>query len=494
MKRQTALTADNPEASFLDLSSQDIARLRDELKAVLDSHRQFGELGPEAASNTALRIAQKLLRRSLTWYTKPNQLFQGAVIRALEDITSAVEHQQQAAVSTDDKLNAALSTWEECVRGMHGDLPAIRQQLGLLRWQLADVDGQQAVPGAGGVDRELEIAPWGTPFSDNATESDILSCFRLLLGRRPRKEEWPGHVLHVGEDLTHLVASYLNSEEFQNRHLISSQLDQWQLVELPPFKICVPTEDTFIGKEIIRAHDYEPHVGKVFREYLQPGMTVLDIGANVGYFSLMAASLVGPSGIVYSWEPSPANARALFASQLANGFKNIEIIQAAAADRTALLRYYRASSNGNVAEVTAESPEDVLSAETVPALRIDDVIPENVRIDFVKIDVEGYEFKAVSGALSTLQRSRPIVVSEFAPASLQHYSGVSGRDYLEFFASQGYDMFVIADSGTIAADIARVLSLFEASGSDHIDVLLRPKESSAPPGEVAGRAFSPESA
>ena len=326
--------------------------------------------------------------------------------------------------------------------------------------------------------------PWELDFPPTATEADILACFRLLLGRRPLKEEWPGHVSRVGEDLTNLVSSYLNSQEFQNRRLTSRQLGQWQLVELSQFKIFVPAEDTFIGKVIIRTHDYEPHVGKVFREYLRTGMTVLDVGANVGYFTLMAASLVGASGAVYSWEPSPSNARALSASQLANGFKNIEIIQAAAADRTALLRYYRASSNGNVSDVIAESPEDVLSAETVTALRIDDVVPRTVRVDFVKIDVEGYEFKALSGALNTLQRSRPVIVSEFSPASLPHTSGVSGREYLQFFERLGYDMFVIADSETIAADVSGVLSRFDASGTDHIDVLFRPK--SAPSGDVAG--------
>ena len=62
-------------------------------------------------------------------------------------------------------------------------------------------------------------------------------------------------------------------------------------------------EDTFLGSVITQTHDYEPHVSKVFREYLRPGMQVLDIGASIGYFSLLAASLVETDGLVYSWEP-----------------------------------------------------------------------------------------------------------------------------------------------------------------------------------------------
>jgi len=312
-------------------------------------------------------------------------------------------------------------------------------------------------------------------FRPTATEADILACFRLLLGRRPMKEEWPGHSSRVGEELTTLVTSYLNSEEFQNRHLLDSRLGQWQLVQLPQFKIYATAEDTFIGKVIIQTRAYEPHVAAVFRQYLRPGMSVLDVGANIGYFSLLAASLVGASGLVYSWEPSSGNARVLCASQLANGFKNIEIVQAAAADRTALLKYFRTSSNGNVAETSGGSAEDMLPAETVMGLRVDDFIPANVHIDLVKIDVEGYEFKALRGAWQTLRRSRPLIVSEFSPGSLQHLSGVSGREYLEFLAQPNYELFVIGESGVTAGSIDDVVSHYERSGTDHIDILAKPR-------------------
>jgi FkbM family methyltransferase len=317
--------------------------------------------------------------------------------------------------------------------------------------------------------------PWELDFPATATETDILYCFRLLLGRRPGKQEWPGHSWRVGQDLTPLVSSYLNSEEFAGRHLLERQLGQWELVELPLFRMYASREDTFIGRVITQTHDYEPHVSKIFCEYLRPGMRVLDIGASIGYFSLLAASLVAPNGFVYSWEPSPANVKMLYASQLVNAFSNMEIMQAAAAEKTSLLKYFRAFSNGNVAEVAGARSEDILSAETVMGLRIDDFVSPDIRIEFVKIDVEGYEFKALNGALKTIERSRPVIVSEFSPESLQHASGVSGRQYLEFLAQLGYDIFVLTDAGPVAASSDEVLLRFEQSGTDHIDMLLRPK-------------------
>ncbi|MGC2112305.1 MAG: FkbM family methyltransferase [Candidatus Korobacteraceae bacterium] len=326
-------------------------------------------------------------------------------------------------------------------------------------------------------DRLNPSQPWNTDFPATVTEADIYYCFRLLLGRRPNKLEWPSHSWRIGENLDSVVSSYLTSQEFTNRHLSARPLGNLELMELPQFKIYASREDTFLGKVIAETHDYEPHVGKIFKQYLRPGMKVLDIGANIGYFSLLAACLVGAAGAVYSWEPSPVNVRTLYASQLVNKFSNIEIMQAAATDGTILLKYFRNLSNGNVAEVQHASAEDVLASETVMGLRIDDFVSPHAHIDFVKIDVEGYEFKALTGARRTLERSKPILVTEFSPASLPAASGVSGREYLEFLAQLDYDIFVITEAKPASASIDQVLSRFDDSGSDHLDLLLQPKSS-----------------
>ena len=312
-------------------------------------------------------------------------------------------------------------------------------------------------------------------FSTAATKADILACFRLLLGRLPQKSEEKGHFSRMGEDLSSVVRSYLNSEEFAGRHLLNRSSKNQKMVELPQFKLYASEDDTFIGNVIIRTGSYEPHVTRVFEEYLKPGWGVLDIGANIGYFSMLAASLVGPTGWVQSWEPSPGNVKMLYASQTLNQFDNIEIVQAAACDKSEVLRYFHSASNGNVAEVANILPEDILSSETVMGLRIDDFVPDDRQVSFVKIDVEGYEAKALRGALATLRRCRPIVVSEFSPNSLQHASGVSGREYLDFFVKLDYELAVVSENAVTPGDVNAILSHYERSGTDHIDVLLRPK-------------------
>ena len=248
------------------------------------------------------------------------------------------------------------------------------------------------------------------------------------------------------------------------------------LVQLPDFKMYVSLDDDFIGGSIIRTREYEPHLSRVFRQHIRPGMQVLDIGANMGYFSLLAASLVGPGGRVYSWEPSSSNVRMLRASQIVNHFSNIEIVQAAAGAQTGLLHYFPNASNDTVSAIDEAKPEDLAHAETVMALRVDDLVGQNEAIGFLKIDFEGYEYEALRGAQETIRRCRPIIASEFCPSALRSASGISGEDFLQFFVQLGYDLSVIEGDRLVAGRVSDVISQYEHSGVDHIDILLRPSE------------------
>ena len=317
--------------------------------------------------------------------------------------------------------------------------------------------------------------PWKIP-QGQTTPEDIFFSFRLLLGRPPNREEWEGHLGQASTDLDAVVRSYMNSLEFSRRAetLMSHRLnDRVSLVKSKGFSIYVQDDDTAVGQHVKR-DAYEPHVTAVFRDRLRPGMHVLDIGANIGYYTMLSASLVGSAGSVTAIEPNPISVRLLEASRRANSFENVAVLQVAAGRQLGLLVMH--GSYGNV--MTSAAPDEakaLINSTTVPSFRVDDLIPRTKNIDFVKIDVEGAEYNALLGASELIKRCHPTIVSEFSPTTMPGISGVDGRGYLRFLLDFGYSIAVIEEGGALrecGTDSEKVMEAFTTRGVDHIDLLL----------------------
>ncbi len=309
-----------------------------------------------------------------------------------------------------------------------------------------------------------------TPFDDvAATAVDIVACFRLILGRDPSPEEWVGHMALSGQPLNRVVANYLNSAEFGRRDLIASPAEgEVRKLTLADYQIYAPVADEAVGRHV--AHGtYEPDVASVLRRWLRPGMAMLDLGANIGVFALLGASLVGPDGFVLAMEPNPANARLLEASRRANGYGQVAVCQAAAGREVGVLALHSFDTNGTVTEAGEQA---LLAARTVAALPVDALVADR-RVDVIKIDVEGAEHHALLGAAGLLRRCRPAIVSEFSPGQLRAVSGIDGPGYLRFLQGFGYRLGVIGDGGaySLGLTVDEVMAAYARAGVDHIDIV-----------------------
>jgi FkbM family methyltransferase len=184
----------------------------------------------------------------------------------------------------------------------------------------------------------------------------------------------------------------------------------------------------------LRSGTYEPHLTAVFERHCRPGMTVVDVGANLGYFSLLAARLVGPTGRVVALEPNSENCRLLLSSLRLSGTTNVELLPVAA-DEAPGWAYYstHVGSNGGLID-----DGDLLTRPgvVVPTFRLDDLVDGPV--GFLKMDVEGAEGRVVRGATRIIEQNRPIVTTELKEEMLQRVSGRSVADYLGYFSDLGY--------------------------------------------------------
>lgn len=154
---------------------------------------------------------------------------------------------------------------------------------------------------------------------------------------------------------------------------------------------------------------YEPAKHALVRRRLRPGMTFIDVGANKGDFTLLAARLAGNSGTVISIEPEPENQLILQRSIELNAYSNIRVLHIALSDRDGIANLQIGSTSGS----HTLCPEfNGLRTVAVPIRTLDGVVAEQQLglVDMIKVDVEGWELPVLRGAAQTLRANPRIIL------------------------------------------------------------------------------------
>ncbi len=176
------------------------------------------------------------------------------------------------------------------------------------------------------------------------------------------------------------------------------------------FQIYLDPKDTYgVSPAIGITGLYEPEVTELFRKLLHKGMTVVDVGANIGWFTLLSASIIGTSGTVIAYEPEPDAFSLLSKSVKLNEFANVKAIQKCVADSTRSMELYLATQNLGGHSIVSQVGN---SSITVNSVTLDETLSGMGinRIDIMKIDAEGAEPQVIKGCVSHLSDVRNIIM------------------------------------------------------------------------------------
>lgn len=183
--------------------------------------------------------------------------------------------------------------------------------------------------------------------------------------------------------------------------------------------------------------EYERWETLFVERFVQPGWVVVDVGANIGYFTLLFARKVGPAGQVHAFEPAAVTAASLLRNIALNRPTNVWTYRMALANRRgkASLRRGRADNAGQTHLAAPGDPGD----ESTPVTTLDAFVEEQglTRLDFVKVDIEGAEAAFVAGAACTLARFRPAIMIEINPTALRAL-GANPGDLVRTLEALGY--------------------------------------------------------
>lgn len=241
---------------------------------------------------------------------------------------------------------------------------------------------------------------------------------------------------------------------------------------------------------------HEPNTTQLFRIITKKGNTVVDFGANIGYFSLLEASLVGETGCVYAFEPEFTNFRCLLTNIELNNYVQIVPTRKAIADKAGTIRLYICPYDtghhtiGQFDGIESYNPDFKYGKQEyqdVETITLDSFFEDkNQTVDIIKMDAEGSEMLALKGMKKTIDNSDNLkMVVEFFPMLLEKM-GSSPREFAKMLLDNyGFTMFVIegdyAMEGKAVHDLLRRINTvdelmgFCGGETDHVNLYLTKK-------------------
>lgn len=216
-----------------------------------------------------------------------------------------------------------------------------------------------------------------------------------------------------------------------------------------PLQLYVHSDDDIhVSRRIAEEGIWEDYETRLILEMLGLGDCFVDVGANLGYYSVLAAAAVGEHGQVFAFEPEQKNYELLQANILHNRLQNVQSFAAALSDNDGQGQLFLNEENRGDHQVYAiagetRTPQSIVVRHGAQLLQ-----PLCERIDVLKVDTQGAEWHVLSGLQPLLQASLPglRMIVEFCPYSLRH-AGASGRQLLMLLATFDLPFFIIDHLG-----------------------------------------------
>ncbi len=246
-------------------------------------------------------------------------------------------------------------------------------------------------------------------------------------------------------------------------------------VESEAGPLYIRADDTIIRPYLEQSGIWAPEQTRLVRESLRPGMRFVDVGAHVGYFSVLAGRLVGPDGVVFAFEPHPRNFELLLANVWRNGLANVLCFPWAVGDSCGFATLYEAEGNSGDHRLyrsdddeRATLPVRLVALDALPAIR--------PPVDFVKLDVQGAEAAAIRGMEQLLASSPDATVAlEYWPYGMERF-GTDVSSVLPYYRHLGYVVRANHPDHDRPVDLDdwEILALCgEWDGFGHADLVLR---------------------
>jgi len=276
------------------------------------------------------------------------------------------------------------------------------------------------------------------------THDEVVWGYRYILGRDPESDSIVRASAEAMKDVSAFRGSLLRSLEFARLY---TQFQQSCWVAAPVFDgarlMWLDLSDRFVSLGCLQ-DAYEPAESRFIRGVLKANDVFVDVGANVGWYTMLASTIVGDSGHIHAFEPRRPTVDYLQRTVALNGLEKLITVHPIGLSnetQSETLMWGATSDNGGGASFARDDASADMVCQTIEVRSLDSLGLDHV--DVIKIDVEGAEPLVLDGATTIIERDRPIILSEVLPSQLARVSCCSPQQYFDLFLSQGYRGYIV---------------------------------------------------
>ena len=205
---------------------------------------------------------------------------------------------------------------------------------------------------------------------------------------------------------------------------------------------------------------------EILKKYLKPNDIVLDIGANIGFYTRILSEIVGPKGKIHCFEPDKINFEKL--KDFCADLNNVILNHKAVGPKTETLKIYT-SKTLNVDHRTYK-PDDYDQEIEIEAVSVDEYLNAENKIDFIKMDIQGFEMSAIKGLEKTLDANPGVkLISELWPYGLKK-AGASAIEYFNFLSAKDFKCYLIENNSLEALSLDKIKQMMDLSEEHYFNI------------------------
>ena len=271
--------------------------------------------------------------------------------------------------------------------------------------------------------------------------------FKAYLEKNPNPEELDWHVNAIQKGkmtLKEIPQHFKRLPEYNGLQLLKHGC----IYTVFGTKMYLNKSDNDHSRALAVGNLWEIDESKILENYIKNGMNVVDLGANIGYYTVLFSKWVGPQGKVFAFEPDPKNFKLMLKNISANHCNNVTAEQKAVSNSSETGTLYQSIENPGahrIIQFYAYQNDDLRKRIDIEQLTLDSYFDTKNKIDLIKMDLEGSEMMALEGMKETIENNKNMMIfAEFWPYGIEK-SGYSPKDFIETLIQLGFQIFTLKD-------------------------------------------------